>query len=89
MENLHAKAMKLGASEFGRSKTKSKRFYVVYNGKRINFGLKGGQTFIDHKDKKKRDAWKARHHKIKLKDGSLAYKNKNQASFWSSAILWT
>jgi len=88
MENLHAKAMRLGASDFGRSKTKTKRFYVVFGGKKINFGLKGGQTFIDHKNKKKRDAWRARHHKIRLKSGKLAYKDPNQASFWSDKILW-
>ena len=52
--DLKTKALKLGATEFGISKVKNKRFYVIYNGKKINFGLKNGSTFIDHKDKKKR-----------------------------------
>ena len=88
MDELKRKALKFGATEFGVSKVKNKRFYVVYSGKKINFGLKNGSTFIDHKDPKKRKAWRARHSKILLKDGSLAYKNKHQASFWSYWILW-
>ncbi len=86
--NLKAKALKLGATDFGKSKVKNKRFYVIYNGKKINFGLKNGSTFIDHRDKAKQSAWRARHSKIKLKDGTLAYKNKNQASYWSYWLLW-
>lgn len=86
--DLKTKAFKLGATEFEISKVKNKRFYVIYNGKKINFGLKNGSTFIDHKDKKKRDAWRARHSKILLKDGTPAYKNKNQSSYWSWNLLW-
>ncbi len=89
MLDLKRKALNLGATEFGKSKNKNKRFYVIYHGKKINFGLKNGSTFIDHKDTKKRDAWRARHSKIKLKDGSLAYKNKHQPAFWSYWLLWT
>lgn len=89
INKLKQKALSLGATEFGVSKVKNKRYYVLYNGKTIHFGLKNGSTFIDHKDESKRKAWVARHSKIKLKDGSLAYKNKNQASYWSTKILWT
>ena len=88
MDGLRRKALSYGATEFGESKVKNKRFYVIYSGKKINFGLKNGSTFIDHKDKKKRENWKKRHSKIKLKDGSLAYKNKHQSSYWSYKILW-
>lgn len=88
MERLQQRAMSLGATDFGRSRQKNKRFYVIYSGKKINFGLKGGKTFIDHRDEKKKKAWKARHSKIKLKDGTLAYKNPRQASYWSYRILW-
>ena len=62
--SLKQKALSLGATDFGPSKAKGKRFYVIYNGKRINFGLLGGQTFIDHQDTAKRKAWRARHSKI-------------------------
>ena len=36
--DLEQKAKKLGATEFGISGTKTKRFYVIYNNKIINFG---------------------------------------------------
>jgi len=35
---MEQKAIKLGASSFGNSKAKNKRYYVIYNGKTINFG---------------------------------------------------
>ena len=88
MEALEAKARRLGADDFGRSRAKKKRFFVIYQGKKINFGLSGGRTFIDHQDKKKRKAWLARHEKIKLKDGRFAHKDPRQASYWSKKILW-
>ena len=37
---LKQKALGFGASEFGESKVKDKRFYVVYNGKKIKFWFK-------------------------------------------------
>ncbi len=87
MQKLHKKTIKYGASEFGLSRTKNKRFYVIYDNKRINFGSKLGHTYIDHHNKQKRTAWRARHSKI-LKDGKPAYKNKMSAEFWSWHILW-
>ena len=45
--DLEQKAKKLGATEFGLSGTKTKRFYVIYNNKIINFGAKNGKTFIE------------------------------------------
>lgn len=88
LEKLGKKAKKYGAEAFGLSGAKTKRYYVIYNNKIINFGLKNGDTYVDHNDKNKRKAWRARHSKILLKDGSPAYKNKSQASFWSYHILW-
>ena len=41
---MEQKARRLGASEFGLSDRKDKRFYVVYNNKIIHFGLKNGLT---------------------------------------------
>ena len=69
MDNLYKKAIKLGASDFGISTTLHKRFFVVYDGRMINFGSKHAKTFIDHHDDDKRKAWIARHSKIKNKDG--------------------
>ena len=51
---MDLKAKNLGASAFGVSKAKGKRYYVIYNNKIINFGSKTGSTFIDHHDTNKR-----------------------------------
>lgn len=88
MSTLRAKALKLGASEFGRSRAKDKKWYVVYRGKRINFGARGMSDFTIHQDKARRQRYRARHGAIRLKDGRLAYKVKTQAAFWGYHILW-
>jgi hypothetical protein len=64
---MEQKARRLGASEFGLSDRKDKRFYIVYDNKIIHFGLKNGDTFIDHHDRIKRANWRKRHSKIKNK----------------------
>jgi hypothetical protein len=87
--NHREKAMSLGATEFGESKRANKRYYVKYNGKTINFGDPNAiSTYSDGADEKKRDAYRARHSKIKLKDGSYAFKNKSSPSYWSYNVLW-
>jgi hypothetical protein len=46
------------------SNRKDKRYLAVFdNGTKIHFGLKDGQTYIDHMDKDKRDAYLKRHAK--------------------------
>ena len=52
MDDLKQKALKLGATDFGISQIKTKKYYVIYNDKKINFGSATSKTFIDHKDKK-------------------------------------
>ena len=86
--DLKQKAISLGATDFGISKVSNKRYYVIYNNKKINFGSKTGNTFIDHNDKAKRKAWYARHSKIVNKTGDKVINNKNSASYWSSKLLW-
>jgi hypothetical protein len=88
MDKLYNKAIKLDASDFGESKNKNKRFYVIYDGKIINFGSKNGSTFYDHKDKIKRNNWYKRHSKIKNKNGEYVIHNPNSASYWSANLLW-
>ena len=40
----------------------TKRYIAIFsNGKKVHFGSKGSSTYIDHKDKRKRDAYIARH----------------------------
>lgn len=44
------------------SPLKMKRYRVaLQDGRTFDFGLKGGQTYIDHKDEKKREAYRKRH----------------------------
>ena len=88
LEQLKLKAKLLGATDMGISGNKNKRFYVKYNGKKINFGSNKGEAFIDHQDTKKRKNWIARHSKIQDKDGNYVIKDKNSASFWAHRLLW-
>ena len=88
MQQLHEKALSLGAADFGLSSARNKRYYVVYNGKRIHFGQPGAFTYSDGATVEKRRAFRARHSKIKLKDQTLAYLNKNQPAYWSYHVLW-
>jgi hypothetical protein len=86
--NLILKALKLGATDFDVSEKKDKRFYVIYNDKKIHFGSKTGKTFIDHKDEIKKNNWYARHSKIKNKDGQYVINLKSSPSYWSAHLLW-
>ena len=77
--------------EITESKAKGKRFAIKVDGKTINFGswpFKKDGAFIDHGDKKLKDAWMARHEKILLKSGEPAYKDKSSPSYYSYRLLW-
>ena len=87
-KTLYHKALKLNASDFGKSKRKNKRFYVIYDGKIINFGSSVGQTYYDHHNEKKRKAWYARHSKIKDKNNKNVIKNPYSPSYWAYSLLW-
>jgi len=89
MNTLENKAKKLGATNFGKSKNKTKKYFVVYDGKSISFGGKGYSDFTIHKDLGKRRAWWARHSKIKDKYGRRVINDKNSPSYWSARLLWT
>lgn len=84
---------------FRKSTRKNKKYDVFYNNKWISFGNVnynhyrdatglGVYSHLDHNDPKRRAAYRARHSKIFLKDGTPAYKNKNQPSYWSYYYLW-
>ena len=88
MEELKNKSLSLGATNFCGSEMKNKRFYVVYDNKKINFGSPTAKTFFDHQDEKKKIAWLARHTKIKNKTGEYVYKLKTSPSYWSKNLLW-
>jgi hypothetical protein len=70
------------------SPLKTKRYRVVMNnGKAYDFGLKGGQTYIDHKDKVKRlNYWKrhyGNHTEKQLIDNLVP-----SASLFAALLLW-
>ena len=87
--NLKQKALNLGATDFGLSKIRNKRYYVIFNNKKIHFGSKTGKTFIDHGNNQIKNAWLARHTKIRNKQGQLVHKLKTSASYWSKVLLWS
>jgi hypothetical protein len=89
MDKLRAKAKSLGATQFGKSCMKNKRYYAIYKGKTINFGSDVGSTFIDHGDVMKKKAWLSRHRMIRNKLGQRVINLKSSASYWSRTILWS
>jgi len=89
MEKLRQKAIKLGATGFGSSDKPTKRFFVEYKGKRIDFGSDSRETFFDIKDKQKRSAWYARHSKnINKRTGKPFIQEKTSPLFWAAKMLW-
>jgi len=89
IQSLQKKALTLGATDFGLSRTKNKKYYVIYNGRRINFGQKGYEDFTKHKDVGRQRAYWARHSKIKDKQGRRVINNKESPSYWSARLLWS
>tara|TARA_S200002703_G_C3789080_1_gene243443 strand:+ start:638 stop:910 length:273 start_codon:yes stop_codon:yes gene_type:complete len=89
MEELRNKAIRLGATGFGSSDKPSKRFFVEYKGKRIDFGSDSRNTFFDIKDKDKRKNWYARHStNINKKTGKKFINEKTSPLYWAYRILW-
>lgn len=83
--------------EYKKSTRKDKKLMTVVNGKTIHFGNPKYEHYKDktgiwknkdHNDKKRRDSYHSRHKAIKLKDGSLAYKNPKYAAYHAMKILW-
>jgi len=70
------------------SPRQNKRFRAVFeDGKKINFGLKDGQTYIDHKDAAKRNAY-WRRHIGNIKERELIQNMIPSPSVLSAFILW-
>jgi hypothetical protein len=88
MEELYYRALELGATSFGYSEVKNKKYFVIWNDKKINFGAYGSKTFLDHGNPKIRDAYWARHSKIKNKRGEYVIYDRASPSFWSANLLW-
>ena len=88
LQEIKRKAIALGASDAGISKVKNKKYYVIYNKKRINFGYKPMQDYTQHHGEKRRKSYLARAKGIKNKAGKLTYKDKSSPNFWSINLLW-
>jgi hypothetical protein len=70
---------------------KNKRFaYVPLNNEKvIHFGDSNAKTFFDGASDGTMKSYKARHSKIKNKDGELVYKIVGTPSWLSYNLLWT
>jgi hypothetical protein len=47
--------------EISQSNRKDKRLQAKFQDKTVHFGARGGETFVDHGDHAKKEAWIARH----------------------------
>lgn len=65
-----------------------KKLMVEIAGKKIHFGQAGSKTYLEGAPAAKRDAYRARHSKIKLKDGSSAINEKYSPAWLSWHVLW-
>lgn len=86
--------------KFRKSKTKFKKYDVLTpRGRWIPFGdirykhYKDSTPLklykrLDHNDPERRRRYRARHKQIKLKDGTPAYLDKEQPSYYSWNFLW-
>jgi hypothetical protein len=65
------------------SNRKDKKYLATFkNGRKTHFGQDGSSTYLDHKDKKKRDAYQARAKSI------LSKTDKYSPSHLSYYLLW-
>jgi hypothetical protein len=71
-----------------RSDRKDKRFKLTLNnGRTYHFGLDSGSTYLDHKDKKKRDAYRKRHYGNDIERLLIDHYTPSPATF-SYYLLW-
>ena len=74
------------------SKKKDKRYVIhIVDGNKVksyDFGLKGGTTFIDHKDEAKRLAYLARHMSPGSKEKELIENLIPSPALFSAVLLW-
>ena len=71
-----------------RSYRKDKRLKLTMNnGQTYHFGLANGSTYLDHKDKKKRDAYRKRHYRGDIERLLIDHYTPSPATF-SYYLLW-
>ena len=86
--------------KFTKSNRSGKKYSVITpSGKKIHFGATGYSQYKDttglgvyshlnHLDKNRRKKYKMRHEKIRTQNGKLAYKDKEQPSYYAYHYLW-
>jgi len=89
--------VKVGKYTYEKSTRKNKKLMTRVDGKLIHFGNPKYQHFKDktgiwkskdHGDPKRRKNYLSRAKGIKLKDGSLAWKNPKSPNYHAVKILW-
>jgi hypothetical protein len=88
---------KVGKYTYEKSTRKDKKLMTIVDGKRVHFGNPKYQHFKDktgiwkskdHGDPERRKNYLSRAKGIKLKDGSLAWKNPKSPNYHAVKILW-
>ena len=84
LQKIRQKAKAIGIkSEVNISKAKGKKFSVkTPAGKTVNFGAKGMEDFLDHKDNKRKTNF---HNRFK---GNKGYNNPESGLYYSRKLLW-
>jgi hypothetical protein len=94
------KGVKIGSYTYYKSTNPNKKLMTKVNNKTIHFGGNPNTSkhyfdktgilnkSLNHNDEKIKIAWKKRHSKIKLKDGTFAYKSVDSPSYHSYNIIW-
>lgn len=89
---LRRRAKLLGATDLRPSTRKGKKYMVLYLGRWIHFGSRGYSDFTqlraNARNIRRRDAYRARHSRILLKNNVPAYKVPSQPAYWAWHLLW-
>ena len=89
--------MKVGRYNYEKSTRKDKKLMTIVDGKKVHFGNPKYQHFKDktgiwkskdHGDPARQKNYLSRAKGIKLKDGSLAWKNPKSPNYHAVRILW-
>ena len=88
-KKLIKNAKNLGAESLDYSSRKNNKYMVkLPGGKKVHFGSPKYEDYTVHKDKERRDKYRARAMKIKNKKGELTYTNPESSNYWSVHLLW-
>ena len=88
-KKLTRNAKKLGAESLDYSTRKNNKYMATLpGGKKVHFGSPKYPDYTIHKDKERRDKYRARATKIKNKQGELTYTNPESSNYWSLHLLW-